>query len=66
MNLMLFYPVTVVCEPVPLFSDALPLSDEAFDDTLPVEPELEPEWLQDFDPWVLEAIRQFEAMELNK
>ena len=53
-------------ETVPLFPEELLLVDEAFDDTLPVEPELEPEWLQDFDPWVLEAIRHFEAMEVNR
>lgn len=65
MNLTMPSPSTLL-ETVPLFPDELPLVDEAFDDTLPVEPELEPEWLQDFDPWVLEAIRQFEATEVNR
>ena len=46
------------------FPDELPLVDEAFDDALP--PELEPEWVQDFDPWTLAAIQRFEVMEMNR
>jgi hypothetical protein len=65
MNLTTPAPSTLL-ETVPRFPDELPFVDEAFDDALPVEPELEPEWLQDFDPWVLEAIQRYEAMEVNR
>jgi len=48
----------VATDPPP-FANTLPLTDEMdheeFDD--------EPEWMQDFDPWILEAIRVYEMEE---